>query len=182
MKLLWLALAVLVVFSGLCTIFVSAVTAVQAWQEHAQAKWLEVTAHVDTCALRQNSSSPKRYYISCRLAYTVGAEQNIARVYSSNVPPPNVWQSPPNQIAPLEEWVGQHPPGTPILMRYNPAYHSKAVMASDYLPPLGGPHTPHNIKLLEVCAGSFLVLLALARITRPRSLGQMESSSIPINP
>jgi len=118
---MWLGLMVLVVFSGLCTIFASVVTAAQAWQEHAQSRWPEVTAHVDRFALNQTSSERReKYYIHCRLSYTVGAEQNMANVYSSNVPSPEIWQYPPNQIGPLEVWVDEHPPGTPIVVHYDP--------------------------------------------------------------
>jgi hypothetical protein len=181
--LLWLGLVVLVVFSGLCTIFVSVVTAAQAWQEHAQARWPEVTARVDRCGLNRTSSGRReKFYIRCRLSYAVGAEQNATNVYSSNVPSPEIWQYPPNQIAPLEEWVSEHPQGTPIVVRYDPADHRKVVLVANYMPPLGGPHTPNNVKLLEVCAGGFLVLLTVARITRPRSLWQTGYSSMPLNP
>jgi hypothetical protein len=48
--------------------------------------------------------------------------------------------------------------------------------------PRGGPRTPNNVKLLEFLAGSFLVLGAIARITRPRSLRQGGGSSMPLNP
>jgi hypothetical protein len=169
-QLMWLGLTVLVVFSGLCTIFASVVTLAQAWQEHAQARWPEVTTHVDRCGLDQTSSGRReKYYIHCRLSYAVGAEQNVTNVYSSNVASPKIWQYPPNQIGPFEEWVDEHPPGTPIVMHYDPADHTKVVLVATDLP-LGGPRTPSNIKLLEVLAGSFLVLLTIARITRPRSL------------
>ncbi len=179
---MWLGLMVLVVFSGLCTIFASVVTAAQAWQEHAQSRWPEVTAHVDRCALNQTSSGRReKYYIHCRLSYTVGAKQNVANVYSSNVPSPEIWQYPPNQIGPLEVWVDEHPPGTPIVVHYDPADHTKVVLVSTNMP-LGGPRTPNNLKLLEFLAGSFLVLLTIARITRPRSLWQSERSSMPLNP
>jgi len=169
-QLMWLGLAVLVVFSGLCTIFATVVTLAQAWQEHAQARWPEVTTHVDRCGLDQTSSGRREnYYIHCRLSYAVGAEQNVTNVYSVNVPSTIIWQYPPNQIGPFEEWVDEHPPGTPIVMHYDPAHHTKVVLAAADIP-LGGPRTPSNIKLLEVFAGSFLVLLTIARITRPRSL------------
>jgi hypothetical protein len=166
-QLMYLGLAVLVLLSGLCTIFASVVTAAQAWQEHAQARWPEVTARVDTCGLDQTSSGPRTYYIHCRLSYAVGAEQNVANVYSTNVPSPQVWQYPPNQIAPFEKWVDAHPQGTPIVVRYDPANHKKVVLVATDMP-RGGPRTPSNMKLLEFCAGSFLVLLTIARITRPR--------------
>ncbi|HXA00088.1 MAG TPA: DUF3592 domain-containing protein [Candidatus Dormibacteraeota bacterium] len=175
-------LMLLVVFSGLCTIFASVVTVAEAWQEHAQARWPVVEARVDTCGLKQGSSGRRQnYYIRCRLNYVVGDEQNATNVYSSSVPSPEVWQYPPNQIGPFQEWVDNHPPGTPISVRYDPGNHKKVVLVADYMP-RGGPRTPNNVKLLEVCAGSFLVLLVIARITRPRSVPQNGYSSMPLKP
>lgn len=180
--LMWLGLMVLVVLFGLCTIFASVVTSAQAWKEHAQARWPEVTARVDECGLNRTSSGRReKFYIRCRLSYAVGAERNVTNVYSSNVPSPNIWQYPPNQIGPFEEWVDEHPPGTPIVVHYDPADHTKVVLVANYMP-LGGPRTPNNVKLLEFLAGSFLVLLTIARIARPRSLCQSGSSSRPLNP
>jgi hypothetical protein len=167
--LLWLGLMALALLMGSGTVFVSVVTAVQALQEKAQARWPVVTAHVDACDLAMSSAGPRRYYIGCRLGYEVGAEEHEAHFYSRGVPPADVWQSPPNQIAPLEVWLQGHPSGTPIELRYDPADHGKAVIASDYLPPFGGPHTPRNLKLLAACAASFVALLACARPIRPRS-------------
>jgi hypothetical protein len=161
-------LMVLVLFLGLCTIFAAVVTAAQAWQEHSQARWPEVTARVDNCDLNRTSIGRREmFYIRCRLSYAIGAEQHTAMIRSTGVPSRDVWQYPPNQIAPFEDWVNNHPQGTPIVVRYNPADHTKiALLATDM--PRGGPHTPNNVKLLEVCAGSFLVLLTIARFTRPR--------------
>jgi len=155
-------------FAGLCTIFALVVTVAQAWQDHAEARWPEVTARVDRCRLHQTSTGRRdRYYIDCRLGYAVGAEQVVANIYSVNVPSPQVWQYPPNQIAPFEEWVDKHPPGSPIAVRYDPAKHKKAVLVVRDMP-RGGPHTPNNLKLLGIAAASCLVLLAIARIARPR--------------
>lgn len=175
--LMWLGLVLLVATSGLCTIFALVVTAAQASQEHAQARWPEVTARVDRCGLDQKSTGRRHgYHIHCRLSYALGAEENVANIYSRNVPSPEIWQYPPNQIAPFEEWVEQHTQGTPIVVRYDPADHKKVVLVSTSIP-FGGPRTPSNIKLLEVFGGSFLALLTIARITRPRFLRQSGSSS-----
>ncbi|MGA8678095.1 MAG: DUF3592 domain-containing protein [Candidatus Acidiferrales bacterium] len=96
-KLMYLGLMVLVAFSGLCTAFMLVATAAQAWQEHAQARWPEVTARVDACGLNRTSSNGRhKFYIHCRLSYAVDAEQNATNVYSSNVPSPEIWQYPPN--------------------------------------------------------------------------------------
>ena len=173
-------LMLLVVLFGMCAIFASVVTAGEAWREHARAQWPEVTASIDRCGLTRTSTGRNKFYIRCQLSYAVGSERNVTNVYSRNVPSPNVWQYPPNQIGPFEKWVDEHPPGTPITVRYDPADHAKVVLMANYMPG-GGLRTPSNVKLLEFLAGSFLVLLTIARITRPRSLRQSGSSSTPLN-
>jgi hypothetical protein len=175
--LIWLGLIMLVLLFGLCTIFASVVTAVQAWQEHTQTRWPEVTAHVDVCSLNRTSSNGgRKFYIGCRLSYAVGVEQHAANVYSRNVPSPEIWQYPPNQIAPFEEWVNKHPDGTPIVVRYDPADHTKVVLATDNMPG-GGLRTSSNVEQLEFFAGGFLVLLLIAGFTRPRAFLQEIYSS-----
>ena len=168
---LWLCLVVLLLLSGLCTIFAAVVTVAEGWQEHSQAQWPEVIAHVDRCAMVQTSTSQRNryFYIRCRLIYDVGSEQNAATIYSINVPSPEVSQYPPNQIAPYTEWVAEHPPGTPIAVRYDPANHSKVSRLTIDMP-RGGPRTPNNIKLLEAWAGSFVILLTITQLTRSRFL------------
>jgi hypothetical protein len=101
------------------------------------------------------------------LSYAVGSEQHAAHVYSTTVPPAKDWQYPRDQIGPFEQWVDEHPPGTPIVVRYDPANYKKVVLTATNMPH-GGPRTPNNVKLLQVCAGTFLVLLTIARITRPQ--------------
>src|SRR4051812_30255092 len=162
--------AILGVFAGLCTMFELAVTAAEAWQEHAQAQWLETTARVDRCYLHQTSTGKRnRYYIDCRLSYAVGTEQIAAHVYSANVPSREVPQYPPNQISPLEDWVDKHPSGTPLAVRYNPAQHNKMVLVATDMPRAGGPHTANNLKLLGFFAASSVLLLSLARIWHLKS-------------
>ena len=169
-QLMWRGIVGLLgLFAGLCTIFALVVTVAEGWQEHIQAQWPEATSHVEKCYLHQSSSRRQdRYYIDCRLSYVVGAEEFVAKVYSGSVPSPTVWQYPPNQIGPLQEWVDEHPQETPIAVHYDPGNHRKAVLVATDMP-RGGPHTPNNLKLLGIAATSCVVLLTIARITRPRS-------------
>ena len=163
-----LGLAVMVPFLGLCTLFALVVTAGQAWQEHTQSRWPRATAHIDKCSLDRTSfGNRERYHIRCRLDYAVGTEQNAATVYSAYAPSPEIWQYPPNQIAPLETWMDEHPSGTPIAIRYDPSNHRRASLDSDYMPPHGGPRTPSNLKLLAVIAASFVLVLTIARLIHP---------------
>lgn len=162
--------AVLAVLFGMCFLFALVVTVLEAWQEHRQAQWPEVTARVADCGLQRASTGRRsNFRIRCRLAYAVDFEQHAANIYSRNVPSPDVWQYPPNQIAPFEAWVNSHPKGTPIDVRYDPADHTRIVLAEADMPG-NGHRTANNVKLLEFFGGGFLLLFTIARITRPRSL------------
>lgn len=173
-QLVWLGLVALVALSGLCTIFAAVATAAQAWQDQAQARWPEVAARIDRCSLTQTSTGQRnKYYIRCRLSYAVGPEQNVTTVFS-------IWRYPLSRSGPLQEWVDQHPQGTPIVVRYDPANHSKVVMAATDMV-FRVPRTANNVKLLEVWAGSFLVLVTIAGFTRPRSGWRNGYSSMPLN-
>lgn len=167
-QLLWLALCVLGLFAGLCSIFALVVTAAQAWQEHAQAQWPLATATVQTCGVNIYTHKPEAYWIECRISYEVNAEQILTKVHSHSTPAPRrvVSQNPSAQLDLMQDWVDEHPSGTPIAVRYDPANHNKAVLVATDMP-LGGPHTPDNLKLLGFAAGSCVLLLALARFTKP---------------
>jgi uncharacterized protein DUF3592 len=172
--------AVLVPFLGLCTLFVLVITCVQAWQEHEQSQWPQMMATVDQCGLpRTTTSRRKSLHIRCRIRYEIGFEQLTATIFSGTVPPPEVAQYPPNQIGPLEDWVSQHPPGTPISVRYDPSNHQRIVLAANDMPPYRGPKTPNNLKLLAGFGIGFLVALTVARLTRPPSGWRPQNSSVP---
>jgi hypothetical protein len=179
-QLLRLGLMIVVALAGLCTIFALVATASQAWQERAETKWPEVTAHVENCSLEHTSYNRRgMQHIHCSLSFRAGAEENAADIYSTNVPSPGIPQYPPNQIQPFAEWVNAHPTGTPITLRYDPADATKIVLADNYMPQ-GGPRTPSNLKLLGACAGSFLILLMIARMARPPSSPNRDYSK-PLN-
>jgi hypothetical protein len=162
-------------FAGLCTIFALVVTAAQAWQDHAHAQWPEATAQVQRCGLDTYTHKPESYRIDCGISYTVRGEEIVSHVYSrsTHAPARVIWQYPPQQFERLQEWVGAHPKGTPIAVHYDPASHGKAVLVATDMP-LGGPPTPGNLRLLGTAAASCVVLLAIARITRLRSIALNE--------
>ncbi len=47
-----------------------------------------------------------------------------------------------------------------MVVRCNSADHTNLALVTTDMG-RGGPHTPHNVQLLVVCAGGFLVLLTL---------------------
>lgn len=166
-QLVWLAVTGLGLFAGLCSIFVLVVTLAQGWQEHAQAQWPQATALVQRCGLDIYAHRRETYWIDCRIRYPVGAEEIVAKVHSRSTPAPRrvISQHPAMQFGLMQEWVDEHPPGTPIAVHYDPANHKTAALVATDMP-LGRPHTPDNLKLLKVTAGICAVLLAIAALTR----------------
>ena len=154
--------------AGLCAVFALVVTAAQGWQEHARAHWPEATAQVRQCGLDIYMHKPESYWIDCAISYLVGGEEIVSHVHSRSTPAPRrvIWQYPPGQFERLQEWVDAHPKGTPIVVHYDPANQSEAVLVATDMP-LGEPRTPGNLKLLRIAALSCVVLLAIARIMRP---------------
>lgn len=177
-QLVRVACGVLGLLAGLCSIFTLVVTGAEGWQEHAQAQWPEATARVQSCGVDISSRRTETYWIDCRIRYLVGGsasgllrdEEVVSMVHSRSTPAPRkvIWQYPPNTIGLMQEWVDQHPPGTPIVVHYDPANHKRAVQVVTDMP-LGGPSTPGNLKLLGFFAGSCVVLLGIARVMGPAS-------------
>ncbi len=156
-------------FAGLCTVFALVVTAAEAWVEHSQAQWPQATAQVRRCGLDVYTHKPETYWIDCSLSYTVRGEEIVSHVHSRSIPGPSRWEYPKGRLEQLQGWVNEHPEGTPIAVRYDPANYKKAVLVATDMP-LGGPRTPDNLKLLGFCAVSFAVLLTIVRVARPRAV------------
>jgi hypothetical protein len=155
-------------FAGLCTLFALVVTVAEGWQEHAQAQWPEAMARVQRCGV--DIYQLEYYRIDCSIRYAVSGEEIESHVHSRTTPAPRTlaWQYPAGRIGQMQEWVDEHPEGTPIAVHYAPWNHKEAVLVSTDMP-LGEPRTPGNLRLLGGAALSSVVLLTIARITRPKS-------------
>jgi hypothetical protein len=171
--LLWICVGALVLLFGLCSIFAAVVTLIQGWQEHNETQWPEVAAQVknrDIVPYRYKSQS---FRIKCTITFDARGEAVTTLFFSRTTPAPQrvIWQSPPHQFENMHDWVGQHPPGTPVTVQYDPTNPNKVVLFKTGMPG-AGPQTPTNIKLLAFFSIAFLILLAIALATRPRTLAQ----------
>jgi len=161
---------VLGLFAGLCTSLALVATVAEGWQEHTQAQWPATTARIQRCGLDIYTHNPDSYWIDCSVTYAVHGEEIVYHIHSRSILDPRrmIWQYPTGRFEQMQEWVDQNPEGTPIAVHYDPANHKKAALVTTDMP-LGGPPTPNNLKLLEFSAVSCVVLLAIARIARPRT-------------
>ena len=160
-------LGAMALFSILCVLFALVVTVLEAWREHTQAQWPEVTARIEGCAAAPATSQSEAYVIDCRIRYPIGDEMLRSTVRSRSTPAPNqlIWAYPSDTFDRMQQWVAAHPTGTPLTVHYDPADRTRtALLATDM--PLGGPRTPANLKLLggaaAICAG----LLAAVYLVR----------------
>ncbi|MGA3132191.1 MAG: DUF3592 domain-containing protein [Terracidiphilus sp.] len=164
-------------FTGLCTVFMLIVTPALAWQDRVHAQWPQATAQVQQCGLDPYPPDPKYYRIDCSVSYTVHGEKILSHVDSRTTLDPRqvIWESQPPQFERMQEWVDAHPKGTPIAVHYDPASRSKAILIVTDMPS-GGSQTPFCLRLLEISAMSCVLLLAIVRIIRPRSIAVNEGS------
>jgi len=158
----------LALLAVLCTLFALVLTAAEGWQEHAQARWPEAMARVQRCGV--DIYQLEYRWIDCSIRYAVSGEQIESHVHSLTTPTSRrlTWQYPAGRIARMQEWVDEHPEGTPMAVHYDPSNPKNAVLVTTDMP-RGGPRTPGNLRLLWGAALSSAVLLTIARITRPKN-------------
>jgi len=151
----------------LCTLLALVVTALEAWREHAQARWPEVTAQIRECTADQYPAHPEDYLIECSIEYPVGADIVHSKVRSRTTPAPSrvIWAYPADTFDRMQQWVDAHPAGTPLTVHYDPADSTRAALLSTDMP-LGGPRTPGNLRLLGGAAAVFAALSAATYLAR----------------
>jgi hypothetical protein len=165
---IWRAIVgLMALVAGLCTLLALVVTALEAWREHAQAQWPEVTARIGECGVDQYPAHPEDYLIECSIEYPVGADIVHSKVRSRTTPAPSrvLWAYPADTFDRMQQWADAHPAGTPLTVRYDPADPTRAALLETDMP-LGGRRTPGNLKLLGGVAAVFAVLCAAAYLAR----------------
>ena len=157
--------ALLSLFSGLCTIFVLIVTVADAWQEQQQQTWPETTATIERCSvnphipLRSATRTPV-WHIQCRIAYSVGSSEVKTSIRSRSTT--SSWGGSTQR---MHQWITEHRSGTPIMIHYDTQKPTTAVLTATDMP-YGGPTTPDDLKLLLIVFCSFVFLLLLAKYLR----------------
>lgn len=168
-------LRILAVFAGLCAVFALVVSIADAWREHAQQTWPEVTATVQRCSVDpyvpiRGNHAPV-WTVQCRIAYRAGGEEVEGRIHSRSTT--SGWGG---DVDSMRRWVTSHRSGSPIVVNYDPAEPKTVVLTRTDMP-LGGPRTPTDLRLLLISSGASLLLFLAARSvpgwksgeTRPRS-------------
>lgn len=67
----------------------------------------------------------------------------------------------------MDRWVNNHPTGSTVVVRYDPAQPKTAILARDDMP-YGGSRTPGNLRVVETFSIGCVSLLAIAMLLRRR--------------
>lgn len=158
-------------FFAVCTAFAALITAIEAWQEHVQARWPAATAQIKSCSVDFAYSEEKYVYIACFIRFFAEKETIETLVTSRKARAPNevLLQWPENQVGEMEmqSWVDDHPEGTSIQVHYDPAAHAKVVLVDADMP-LGDATTPGNVRILGILTAISAPILAFGLIVRRR--------------
>ena len=129
-----------VFFVASCALFLLVVTAGVAWQEYCERHWPQTTATIQRCSLEEVAETPPSNLIDsridCQIAYVVGARTVMSRVRSVTAPAPEkvIWEFHSGQakgiLSKMQEWVQAHPPGSAIVVHYDPANHARAALVA----------------------------------------------------
>jgi hypothetical protein len=159
------------IFFAVCTASAALITAIEAWHEHAQARWPAATAQINSCKVDFAYSEERYVYIVCFIRFFAEKETIEAMVTSRKTRAPNevLFRWPENQVGEMEmqSWVDQHPKGTSIQVHYDPAKHANVVLVDADMP-LGDATTPGNLRILGIFAAVSAPILAVGLIVRRR--------------
>ena len=126
---------------GLCALATCVKTAVDAYQENAEAKWPRVIATITRQAIgesfvgRYNSRSV--WYIQSELRYSAGGQELTSSVRS---------RTSSSQKATMRKWAARHQPGTYLAIRYDPQHLDIAIPDAGDMPE-SGPEAPDDLKM-----------------------------------
>jgi hypothetical protein len=158
-------------FFAVCAAFTALITAIEAWQEHVQARWPDATAQIRSCVIDVAYSEEKYVHIVCSVRFVAEKATIEATVTSRKARAPDkvLFRWPANQVGETEmqSWVDGHPAGTSIQVHYDPANHAKVVLVDADMP-LGDARTPGNLRVLGIFTAISAPVLALGLIVRRR--------------
>src|SRR5215469_2383771 len=154
----------LAVFAGLCAVFALIVSVADAWREHVQQTWPEVTATVQRCSVDPHipirGSRAPLWTIHCRIAYRVGGDEIEGRIESRSTT--SGWGG---NLDGMQRWASGHRSGSSFVVHYDPANPKMVVLTKTDMPS-AGPRTPSNLRLLLISCCASLGLFLGARSLR----------------
>jgi hypothetical protein len=145
----------------LITLIMIGKTAADTYRESRQAKWPSVVATITQQVVRKYSGRHDVWRIESEVRYSVDGETLTSNIHS------RVGDS--TEMRAMRNWASQHPPGTPLPVRYDPQHHNIVVPVAGDMPE-SGPQVPDDLTAVLIFLLLSAALVTIGRVLRRRQL------------
>jgi Protein of unknown function (DUF3592) len=149
---------------GLCAIVAVVKTASDTYQESKNAKWPSVIATITQQSIQQSFEGRYNtisvWHIESNLRYRIDGQEVTSSIRSRT--------GSSEQRSLMRGWASQHPPGTPLPVRYDPQ-HPKTVVPDGGDMPQSGPQALDDLKLSLLFLLVSIALVTAGRMLQPQA-------------
>lgn len=144
---------------GLVPLIMILKTPIDAYRESRQAKWPSVVATITQQTVRRTYSRGYQWHIETDVRYTVDGEQLTSSIHS------RVASS--GEERDMYRWASQHPPGTPLPLRFDRQHHNMVVLDGGNMPE-SGSQVPGDLQMLLIFSVLSATLITIDRVLQRR--------------
>lgn len=130
-----------------------------AYRESRQAKWPSVVATITQQTVRKTYSRGYQWRIETEVRYTVDGEELTSSIHS------RVASS--GEERDMYRWASQHPPGSPLPLRFDPQHHNMVVLDGGDMPESGSQVTG-DLQMLLIFSILSVTLITIGRVLQRR--------------
>lgn len=136
------------------------------YRENKQAQWPSVLATITQSNVLKTYRKGYEYRIEAGVRYLVDGKEQASSIHSRVASFGDERE--------MYRWVSQHPPGTPLPIRYDPDRHDTVVPDAGDMPETGS-QVPGDSQMLLLFSALSAALIAIGRVLRGR---QEESGTL----
>ena len=144
---------------GLVALIMVLKAPIDAYRESRQAKWPSVVATITQQTVRRTYSRGYQWHIETEARYTVDGEELTSSIHS------RVASS--GEERDMYRWASQHPPGTPLPLRFDPQHHNMVVLGGGDMPESGSQLTG-DLQILLIFLVLSVTLITTGRVLQRR--------------
>ena len=136
------------------------------YRENKQAQWPNVIATITQSNVLKTYRKGYEWQIETGVRYLVDGKEQTSSIHSRVASYGDERE--------MYRWTSQHPPGTPLPIRYDPDHHDTVVPDAGDMPETGS-QVPGDWQMLLLFSALSATLIAIGRVLRSR---QEESATL----
>ena len=146
-----------------CCMVLIVKTPLDIYKEKKQAQWPSVLATIEQRTVQRTYSRGYQWHIETEVRYTVDGEELTSTLHSRTASF--------GEKQAMYQWASQHPPGTPLPLRYDPQHHNMVVSDGGNMP-ASGSQVPGDWQMLLIFSVLSVTLIAIGRVLRRQIASQ----------